>query len=132
MGAGCPRCPELRFLPPTPRYLFSTLNDFSASRDIVLLCAQLAETLQAVGVQGGPCCPEATVMVTVLGGGDRNQLSYPPKLCLLERGESWGEGGCVKGGVPHGAPVPTGMKGGADPSRPTQPHILSPPGLPRR
>ncbi|KAM6399645.1 connector enhancer of kinase suppressor of ras 1 [Rhynochetos jubatus] len=29
------------------RYLFSTLNDFSASRDIVLLCAQLAETLQA-------------------------------------------------------------------------------------
>ncbi|NWS45128.1 CNKR1 kinase, partial [Probosciger aterrimus] len=29
------------------RYLFSTLNDFSASQDIVLLCAQLAETLQA-------------------------------------------------------------------------------------
>ncbi|XP_074970826.1 connector enhancer of kinase suppressor of ras 1 isoform X2 [Phalacrocorax aristotelis] len=29
------------------RYLFSTLNDFSASRDIVLLCTQLAETLQA-------------------------------------------------------------------------------------
>ncbi|RMB91290.1 hypothetical protein DUI87_32429 [Hirundo rustica rustica] len=29
------------------RYLFSTLNDFSASRDIVLLCAHLAETLQA-------------------------------------------------------------------------------------
>ncbi|KAM8997205.1 connector enhancer of kinase suppressor of ras 1 [Ara ararauna] len=29
------------------RYLFSTLNDFSASHDIVLLCAQLAETLQA-------------------------------------------------------------------------------------
>ncbi|KAM9267920.1 connector enhancer of kinase suppressor of ras 1 [Morus bassanus] len=29
------------------RYLFSTLNDFSASRDIVLLCSQLAETLQA-------------------------------------------------------------------------------------
>ncbi|NXB12892.1 CNKR1 kinase, partial [Cnemophilus loriae] len=29
------------------RYLFSTLNDFSASRDIILLCAQLAETLQA-------------------------------------------------------------------------------------
>ncbi|KAM6043599.1 LOW QUALITY PROTEIN: connector enhancer of kinase suppressor of ras 1 [Theristicus caerulescens] len=29
------------------RYLFSTLNDFSASRDIVPLCAQLAETLQA-------------------------------------------------------------------------------------
>uniref|UniRef100_A0A8B9MVS7 Connector enhancer of kinase suppressor of Ras 1 n=1 Tax=Accipiter nisus TaxID=211598 RepID=A0A8B9MVS7_9AVES len=29
------------------RYLFSTLNDFSASRDIVLLCVQLAETLQA-------------------------------------------------------------------------------------
>ncbi|XP_075030007.1 connector enhancer of kinase suppressor of ras 1 [Calonectris borealis] len=29
------------------RYLFSTLNDFSASRDVVLLCAQLAETLQA-------------------------------------------------------------------------------------
>ncbi|XP_068015130.1 connector enhancer of kinase suppressor of ras 1 [Melanerpes formicivorus] len=28
------------------RYLFSTLNDFSASRDIVLLCAQLAEALQ--------------------------------------------------------------------------------------
>ncbi|NXS94943.1 CNKR1 kinase, partial [Jacana jacana] len=28
------------------RYLFSTLNDFSASRDIILLCAQLAETLQ--------------------------------------------------------------------------------------
>ncbi|KAM6045124.1 connector enhancer of kinase suppressor of ras 1 isoform 2-T2 [Chlamydotis macqueenii] len=28
------------------RYLFSTLNDFSATRDIVLLCAQLAETLQ--------------------------------------------------------------------------------------
>uniref|UniRef100_A0A8C3U8H4 Connector enhancer of kinase suppressor of Ras 1 n=1 Tax=Catharus ustulatus TaxID=91951 RepID=A0A8C3U8H4_CATUS len=33
------------------RYLFSTLNDFSASRDIVLLCAQLAETLQAVSAQ---------------------------------------------------------------------------------
>ncbi|XP_064587676.1 connector enhancer of kinase suppressor of ras 1 isoform X2 [Zonotrichia leucophrys gambelii] len=31
------------------RYLFSTLNDFSASQDIILLCAQLAETLQAVG-----------------------------------------------------------------------------------
>ncbi|XP_029818893.1 connector enhancer of kinase suppressor of ras 1 [Manacus vitellinus] len=29
------------------RYLFSTLNDFSASQDIVLLCAQLGETLQA-------------------------------------------------------------------------------------
>ncbi|NXJ19346.1 CNKR1 kinase, partial [Dicrurus megarhynchus] len=29
------------------RYLFSTLSDFSASRDIILLCAQLAETLQA-------------------------------------------------------------------------------------
>ncbi|KAM6295982.1 connector enhancer of kinase suppressor of ras 1 [Aegotheles albertisi] len=29
------------------RYLFSTVNDFSATRDIVLLCAQLAETLQA-------------------------------------------------------------------------------------
>ncbi|NXI40302.1 CNKR1 kinase, partial [Galbula dea] len=29
------------------RYLFSTLNDFSASRDIILLCTQLAETLQA-------------------------------------------------------------------------------------
>ncbi|GAB0199552.1 connector enhancer of kinase suppressor of ras 1 [Grus japonensis] len=29
------------------RYLFSTLNDFSASRDIVLLCTQLAETLEA-------------------------------------------------------------------------------------
>ncbi|XP_063212230.1 connector enhancer of kinase suppressor of ras 1 [Chroicocephalus ridibundus] len=29
------------------RYLFSTLNDFSASRDIILLCAQLAETLQS-------------------------------------------------------------------------------------
>ncbi|KAL2296120.1 hypothetical protein Nmel_017656 [Mimus melanotis] len=29
------------------RYLFSTLNDFSASRDIILLCAQLAEVLQA-------------------------------------------------------------------------------------
>ncbi|XP_074411608.1 connector enhancer of kinase suppressor of ras 1 [Zonotrichia albicollis] len=29
------------------RYLFSTLNDFSASQDIILLCAQLAETLQA-------------------------------------------------------------------------------------
>ncbi|XP_037235969.1 connector enhancer of kinase suppressor of ras 1 [Falco rusticolus] len=28
------------------RYLFSTLNDFSATRDIILLCAQLAETLQ--------------------------------------------------------------------------------------
>ncbi|XP_063274843.1 connector enhancer of kinase suppressor of ras 1 isoform X1 [Prinia subflava] len=34
------------------RYLFSTLNDFSASRDIILLCAQLAETLQAVSAQG--------------------------------------------------------------------------------
>uniref|UniRef100_A0A8C5UG73 CRIC domain-containing protein n=1 Tax=Malurus cyaneus samueli TaxID=2593467 RepID=A0A8C5UG73_9PASS len=34
------------------RYLFSTLNDFSASRDIVLLCAQLAELLQAVSAQG--------------------------------------------------------------------------------
>ncbi|NXI66848.1 CNKR1 kinase, partial [Anseranas semipalmata] len=30
------------------RYLFSTLNDFSASRDIVLLCAQLVEVLQTV------------------------------------------------------------------------------------
>uniref|UniRef100_A0A663EMV6 Connector enhancer of kinase suppressor of Ras 1 n=1 Tax=Aquila chrysaetos chrysaetos TaxID=223781 RepID=A0A663EMV6_AQUCH len=39
----------------THGYLFSTLNDFSASRDIVLLCVQLAETLQAVGAQGG--CP---------------------------------------------------------------------------
>ncbi|XP_064254773.1 connector enhancer of kinase suppressor of ras 1 [Passer domesticus] len=38
------------------RYLFSTLNDFSASRDIILLCAQLAETLQAdlpVGERNG-------------------------------------------------------------------------------
>uniref|UniRef100_A0A8B9TC57 Connector enhancer of kinase suppressor of Ras 1 n=1 Tax=Anas platyrhynchos TaxID=8839 RepID=A0A8B9TC57_ANAPL len=31
----------------THGYLFSTLNDFSASRDIVLLCARLAEVLQA-------------------------------------------------------------------------------------
>uniref|UniRef100_A0A663EN13 Connector enhancer of kinase suppressor of Ras 1 n=1 Tax=Aquila chrysaetos chrysaetos TaxID=223781 RepID=A0A663EN13_AQUCH len=37
------------------RYLFSTLNDFSASRDIVLLCVQLAETLQAVGHIVGIC-----------------------------------------------------------------------------
>ncbi|KAM6996154.1 connector enhancer of kinase suppressor of ras 1 isoform 1-T2 [Passerculus sandwichensis] len=29
------------------RYLFSTLNDFSASQDIIALCAQLADTLQA-------------------------------------------------------------------------------------
>ncbi|XP_058675827.1 connector enhancer of kinase suppressor of ras 1 [Ammospiza caudacuta] len=29
------------------RYLFSTLNDFSASQDIIVLCAQLADTLQA-------------------------------------------------------------------------------------
>uniref|UniRef100_A0A8C4JPS0 Connector enhancer of kinase suppressor of Ras 1 n=1 Tax=Dromaius novaehollandiae TaxID=8790 RepID=A0A8C4JPS0_DRONO len=28
------------------RYLFSTLNDYSASRDIVFLCAELVETLQ--------------------------------------------------------------------------------------
>ncbi|XP_068028637.1 connector enhancer of kinase suppressor of ras 1 isoform X1 [Anomalospiza imberbis] len=50
-GEGTPGC----WVPPTPgaelclppRYLFSTLNDFSASRDIILLCAQLAETLQA-------------------------------------------------------------------------------------
>ncbi|OPJ69807.1 connector enhancer of kinase suppressor of ras 1 isoform A [Patagioenas fasciata monilis] len=35
------------------RYLFSTLNDFSASRDIVVLCAQLVETLQEVGARGG-------------------------------------------------------------------------------
>ncbi|OWK54141.1 Connector enhancer of kinase suppressor of ras 1 [Lonchura striata] len=50
-GEGIPGC----WVPPTPgaelclppRYLFSTLNDFSASRDIILLCAQLAETLQA-------------------------------------------------------------------------------------
>lgn len=42
---------------PHPRYLFSTLNDFSASRDIVLLCAQLAETLQAVGALGGLAAP---------------------------------------------------------------------------
>lgn len=55
-GEGTPGC----WVPPTlgaqvclpPRYLFSTLNDFSASRDIILLCAQLAETLQAVSVQG--------------------------------------------------------------------------------
>uniref|UniRef100_A0A8C3MIP2 Uncharacterized protein n=1 Tax=Geospiza parvula TaxID=87175 RepID=A0A8C3MIP2_GEOPR len=32
-------------------YLFSTLNDFSASRDIIVLCAQLAETLQAVSAR---------------------------------------------------------------------------------
>nr|XP_041576684.1 connector enhancer of kinase suppressor of ras 1 isoform X2 [Taeniopygia guttata] len=50
-GEGTPGC----WVPPTPgaelclppRYLFSTLNDFSASRDIILLCAQLAEMLQA-------------------------------------------------------------------------------------
>ncbi|CAN8200449.1 unnamed protein product [Coccothraustes coccothraustes] len=50
-GEGTPGC----CVPPTPgaelclppRYLFSTLNDFSASRDIILLCAQLAEILQA-------------------------------------------------------------------------------------
>lgn len=59
MGAGGPLClglSSLSHFPPTPsRYLFSTLNDFSASRDIVLLCVQLAETLQAVGAQDG--CP---------------------------------------------------------------------------
>lgn len=45
---------------PSPRYLFSTLNDFSASRDIVLLCAQLAETLWAVSALAWPlpCPPE--------------------------------------------------------------------------
>lgn len=56
MGAGCPLRLVLSSLhppPPHPRYLFSTLNDFSASQDIVLLCAQLAETLQAVGALGG-------------------------------------------------------------------------------
>lgn len=53
MGAGCPLLLGLSPLPPAPRYLFSTLNDFSASRDIVLLCAQLAETLQEVGAPGG-------------------------------------------------------------------------------
>lgn len=55
-GEGAPGC----WVPPTPgaefclppRYLFSTLNDFSASRDIILLCAQLAETLQAVSARG--------------------------------------------------------------------------------
>uniref|UniRef100_A0A8C9F5U8 Connector enhancer of kinase suppressor of Ras 1 n=1 Tax=Pavo cristatus TaxID=9049 RepID=A0A8C9F5U8_PAVCR len=31
------------------RYLFSTLNDFSSTRDIVLLCARLVEVLQTVG-----------------------------------------------------------------------------------
>ncbi|NWZ93575.1 CNKR1 kinase, partial [Nesospiza acunhae] len=41
-----------------PRYLFSTLNDFSASRDIVLLCAQLAETLQAVRPPHPRCHPQ--------------------------------------------------------------------------
>lgn len=40
-----------------PRYLFSTLNDFSASQDIILLCAQLAEMLQAVGALGGLTAP---------------------------------------------------------------------------
>ncbi|NXI01696.1 CNIPF protein, partial [Pachycephala philippinensis] len=40
------------------RYLFSTLNDFSASRDIILLCAQLAETLQeARGAARAPLTP---------------------------------------------------------------------------
>ncbi|NXF21843.1 CNIPF protein, partial [Rhodinocichla rosea] len=40
------------------RYLFSTLNDFSASRDIILLCAQLAETLQAArGAARAPLTP---------------------------------------------------------------------------
>lgn len=30
------------------RYLFSQLNDYSASRDIIWLCGDLAETLQKV------------------------------------------------------------------------------------
>lgn len=45
----CTHCPgaELSNLP--SRYLFSTLNDFSSTRDIVLLCARLVEVLQMVG-----------------------------------------------------------------------------------
>uniref|UniRef100_A0A8C3BSK2 SAM domain-containing protein n=1 Tax=Cairina moschata TaxID=8855 RepID=A0A8C3BSK2_CAIMO len=36
----------------THGYLFSTLNDFSASRDIILLCARLAEVLQEGAANG--------------------------------------------------------------------------------
>uniref|UniRef100_A0A8C3KN54 Connector enhancer of kinase suppressor of ras 1 n=1 Tax=Calidris pygmaea TaxID=425635 RepID=A0A8C3KN54_9CHAR len=78
------------------RYLFSTLNDFSASRDIVLLCAQLAETLQEVGAWVGGGCPTLP-----RGHGDGHGVRVgegkpavyspvPPKLCLLEEGGELG------------------------------------------
>lgn len=85
-GCRVPLVPRAEVSAP-PRYLFSTLNDFSASRDIVLLCAQLAETLQAVGVQWGPCCPEATVTVTVLWGGQKPALLSPKALPARAGGE---------------------------------------------
>ncbi|XP_066191586.1 connector enhancer of kinase suppressor of ras 1-like [Sylvia atricapilla] len=47
------------------RYLFSTLNDFSASRDIILLCAQLAETLQAEL----PAAERSSGILQIVSGG---------------------------------------------------------------
>lgn len=78
-----------------PRYLFSTLNDFSASRDIILLCARLAEVLQAVGARGA--------------------LSRAPKPLSNGAGRRDGARGDMWGELPLGSPL--AGKGGADPSR---------------
>ncbi|NXC40717.1 CNKR1 kinase, partial [Penelope pileata] len=80
------------------RYLFSTLNDFSATRDIVLLCARLAEVLQTVGGR------TATRPRGWAGGREGSQeLSHPLKLFCAAGGEIWGEGGCVPA---HRGPLP--------------------------
>ncbi|KAM4656796.1 LOW QUALITY PROTEIN: connector enhancer of kinase suppressor of ras 1 [Amazona ochrocephala] len=85
------------------RYLFSTLNDFSASQDIVPLCAQLAEALQAVGARGAPALLSPKALPA--GGGAK--------------------GGCgVRGGFPVGPPQ-LGWEG-AKRSCPAQPRVLAP------
>ncbi|NXD94913.1 CNKR1 kinase, partial [Chaetorhynchus papuensis] len=90
VGEGTPGCR----VPPTlgaefclpPRYLFSTLNDFSASRDIILLCAQLAETLQAArGAARAPLTPRCHLQCQHIVGICESIVGCSPPALLDRR-----------------------------------------------
>ncbi|XP_074018073.1 connector enhancer of kinase suppressor of ras 1 [Numenius arquata] len=112
------------------RYLFSTLNDFSASRDIVLLCTQLAETLQED-------CPAAErdsrilqICQHIVGICESIVGCSPPTL--LDRRAVLQRVGLVLPPGPQGSPplfpdtlaLPSGLWGSppTSPDTPTQPH----------
>ncbi|XP_065553834.1 connector enhancer of kinase suppressor of ras 1 [Lathamus discolor] len=109
------------------RYLFSTLNDFSASQDIVLLCAQLAETLRAD-------CPAARrdsrilqICQHIVGICESIVGCSPPALldrrAVLQR--------VVLQGSPPMSPDPQMLPSSPWGSPPTSPDTLTPPSEPR-